>query len=238
MKGVIFDISGKFAHFRKFYTNSSSLSYGVPPRTTIMGLIAGIMGIERDTYYQDYNSKNLHIAVNKKTETRSIIQTLNYFNTKSKSQLIKTNEHTQIPFEVIYGIDGLVAYRIYVASENTELIMKINKRIKEQQFVYPPVLGVAPFQGDITYVALDNFIEKKTLEDVLIQSIIPISAIKELKMGEYSLSREKMPKDFGENRKIEEAEAYLIETKGESIQLKLKVPYFKGETTNFNVVFM
>ena len=48
---LVFDISGKFAHFRKYYTNSSSLTYLVPPRTSIYGLIAGILGLERDSYY-------------------------------------------------------------------------------------------------------------------------------------------------------------------------------------------
>ena len=49
MKIIVFDIKGKFAHFRKFYTNSSSLTYGIPPRTAICGILAAILGLERDS---------------------------------------------------------------------------------------------------------------------------------------------------------------------------------------------
>ncbi|MCB5267201.1 MAG: CRISPR-associated protein Cas5, partial [Candidatus Cloacimonetes bacterium] len=36
-------LSGNLAHFRKFYTNASSLSYTIPPRTAICGLVASIL---------------------------------------------------------------------------------------------------------------------------------------------------------------------------------------------------
>ncbi|MBC7076121.1 MAG: CRISPR-associated protein Cas5, partial [Syntrophomonadaceae bacterium] len=76
MKVLIFDIKGRFAHFRKIYTNSSSLSYTLPPRTTVMGMIAAILGRERDTYYEEFNSQNMDIAVQKINPTRKIMQSL------------------------------------------------------------------------------------------------------------------------------------------------------------------
>ncbi|KPA09783.1 CRISPR-associated protein Cas5 domain protein, partial [Candidatus Magnetomorum sp. HK-1] len=39
LKILSFRLNGRFAHFRKFYTNSSSLSYFVPPRTAIIGML-------------------------------------------------------------------------------------------------------------------------------------------------------------------------------------------------------
>ena len=65
MRGVIFDIESKYAHFRKVYTNSSSLTYSVPPRTTLEGIIAAILGYERDTYYKMLDSSSVNIAVKK-----------------------------------------------------------------------------------------------------------------------------------------------------------------------------
>jgi CRISPR-associated protein Cas5h len=75
---IIFEISGKFAHFRKFYTNSSSLSYSVPSRTTVEGIIAAILGLERDTYYEKLSLDNCKIAIEKVNKTRKINQSLNY----------------------------------------------------------------------------------------------------------------------------------------------------------------
>ena len=49
-KILIFDIKGPMAHFRKFYTNSSSLSYLFPPRTVVAGIIAGILGLPSERF--------------------------------------------------------------------------------------------------------------------------------------------------------------------------------------------
>ncbi len=65
MKITVFDLYGKFAHFRKFYTNSSSLTYLIPPRTTIEGIIAALLGYERDSYYDVLSVDKLNIAVKK-----------------------------------------------------------------------------------------------------------------------------------------------------------------------------
>ena len=37
-------LSGRFAHFRRFYANASPLTYDLPPRTALAGLIGAIMG--------------------------------------------------------------------------------------------------------------------------------------------------------------------------------------------------
>ena len=63
MKLLIFDIIGKFAHFRKYYSNSSALSFGAPPRTTICGMVAAILGMEKDSYYSIMNLEKCKIAV-------------------------------------------------------------------------------------------------------------------------------------------------------------------------------
>ena len=112
MRGVVFDIEGNFAHFRKIYTNSSSLSYTVPPRTTIQGIIAAILGYERDSYYS-YMDENLNISVKKNYPTYKMTQTLNYIKAESTGELVRPKNHTQIPFEVI-SAKPKVSYRIYV----------------------------------------------------------------------------------------------------------------------------
>ncbi|MCS7245973.1 MAG: CRISPR-associated protein Cas5, partial [candidate division WOR-3 bacterium] len=45
---ISFELKGKFAHFRAFYSNATAISYYFPPRTTLVGLVAGILGRERD----------------------------------------------------------------------------------------------------------------------------------------------------------------------------------------------
>lgn len=57
------NLSGELAHFRKFYTNASSLTYTIPPRTVVCGLVASILMQHRDTYYDLLNSENLGVGI-------------------------------------------------------------------------------------------------------------------------------------------------------------------------------
>ena len=94
-KVLIFDLEGPFAHFRKYYTNSSSLTYLFPPRTVIIGLIAGLLGLpsERHTrnlneiYYEKFNKDKCLVAVSLRTRVRRMMQTVNYIMTTSLSEI-------------------------------------------------------------------------------------------------------------------------------------------------------
>jgi CRISPR-associated protein Cas5h len=60
MKVLVFDVWGEFGHFRKHYTTTSPLTYSIPPRTAIAGMIAAIEGFGKDEYLQ-YFSKEMQI---------------------------------------------------------------------------------------------------------------------------------------------------------------------------------
>jgi CRISPR-associated protein Cas5h len=62
-KLLIFEIGGKFAQFKKFYTNSSSLTYPIPPRTVLMGMVASILEENRDEYYNWLSPSNSKFGI-------------------------------------------------------------------------------------------------------------------------------------------------------------------------------
>jgi len=81
MEILSFELCGKVAHFRKFYSNASALSYTLPPRTTILGLLAGILELPRDSYYGEdtlHNLDKLLIGIRVNTPVRKVFQKLNY----------------------------------------------------------------------------------------------------------------------------------------------------------------
>lgn len=244
MKSLVFDIEGKFAHFRKFYTNSSSLSYSVPPRTTIEGLIGAILGYERDSYYKKLSSDNLYISVKKNRPTRNLTQTLNYIKATSVSQLYAPDEHTQIPFEIITGdMDENVSFRIYVASDE-KYMDELQERLILKKFVYPPCLGTVFFQGDIDNVGICEIFTEKSDDYIEINSIVPAEKIKIIKIDDcqdsYQLIKEKMPKDFDENRGIKRAETYIFDQRGRAIELKINCLHYiiKYNNTTEKILFM
>lgn len=223
MKGVIFDIEGKFAHFRKIYTNSSSLSYSVPPRTTLQGLIAAMLGYERDSYYTELNSEKLHLAVKKNGPTYNMTQTLNYIKAVSSGELVKPKEHTQIPFEVI-GADPAVSYRVYASGEYFDGLEKLIERLRQGYFVFPPTLGTAFFLADVDYVAQVEFERLEPTGYVPAATVLDTDLIENIGVSgdQLSLIKEKMPRDFGDERTLLPAKAYLVESSGKPVPVILK----------------
>lgn len=232
MKVIIFDIYGKFAHFRKFFTNSSSLSYSVPPRTTIAGMLAAILGMERDSYYEDFSKEKLHIAVKKKTKTRKIMQTLNYIKATGNSELVAPKEHTQIPFEILVG-EKHVSYRVYVSYCDESIMDELLYRIQNQKFVYPLYLGVAPFSAGISFVAYTEAQAERDDDYIEVSTLINQKSIAQMGIDIFSrplaLVKEKMPTDFYEQRRIKEVSSYIYDENGELIKAKIIDDYFRFE---------
>ncbi|RKD31275.1 type I-B CRISPR-associated protein Cas5b [Thermohalobacter berrensis] len=244
---LIFDVEGYAAHFRKFYTNSSSLSYSVPPRTVISGIIAAIMGIERDTYYDDFSKANLEIAVRKNKKTRKIMQTVNYMKITSNKHFQIPEEHTQIPFEIILGEKGCVSYRFYVSHHDKTFLDQLEKRIKEKRYYYSPYLGTASFSCSFKYIDRVKGDEKQTDSEIYIATVVPFNSIIErgIKLSKINttqvlLMKEKMPSEFTGDREIKSVESYVYDENTNPLPVILKENYinlnYNGESEN--IVFM
>ncbi|ABS60789.1 type I-B CRISPR-associated protein Cas5b [Fervidobacterium nodosum] len=226
MEFLVFDIKGKFAHFRKFYTNSSSLSYSIPPRTTLEGIIAAILGFERDSYYEILNAQKLNIGLKKATPTRKIIQTLNYIKAKTPSNVYDPDEHTQIPFEIITSNDKVI-YRVYVNHVDQTIMEDLEYRLKNNKFCYIPYFGVAPFNISIDLKGKFQAEPKFSEDFVKVSSVIRRNLISSLKVEEeVILLKEKMPRDFSRERTVIEMEDYIFEESGKAIEVKLNSHYY------------
>lgn len=220
---LILDIFGRFAHFRKFYTNSSSLSYSIPPRTVLMGLMAALLGYERDSYYDIFSSDKLNISLRKMEKTRKIMQSINYIKATSMSAIINPREHTQIPFEIITGEKGL-HYRVYLSHKDTGIIDELEKRAKEKKFVYSPYLGAAPFNCSISYVARAN--GECIKEENAIETHSPLNSELidkiDIKGSNLFLVKERMPCDMTKERNIKKVCSYIFDENCSAVKVKLK----------------
>ena len=100
------ELSGQLAHFRKFYTNASSLTYSIPPRTGICGLIASILKLPRDSYYDTLNSANLGVAVSLPlgAEFRKQFFTMNYAG--DDTCINNVSQHKQCRLELLMPAVG------------------------------------------------------------------------------------------------------------------------------------
>lgn len=221
---LIFDISGRFAHFRKYDTNSSSLTYLLPPRTTICGLIAAILGLERNQYYGKFIPDQARIGVRLLNPGRKCMQSLNYLKLEQTGDFTKPRNHTQIPFEVLTSKDQ-IRYRIYFEHEDKELMEELDTRLKEHRYCYPPYLGPAPFQCSVKRVDFRDNEVVEGREKLPVSTAINVSQLEEGSVDfttvPLKLARERMPRYFQEDRYLEEAAAYLVELNGSPIPARI-----------------
>ena len=228
------------AHFRKFYTNSSSLSYLFPPRTTITGLIAGILGRVRDSYYEEFSSQYCRIAISIRTPVRKIMQTVNYIRTKSLAEITGSGGHTQIPLEILLPLPPYkeIKYRIYFWHKDSSLMENLEKCLRKGTFVYPPYLGITECIGKISFVDickgsnLEMQEKKWEKEDTGLITVIPIKQIEKMPpLGTLNgcklIKEDRMPLEFNSKRLIKRgSEGYLFEKNCKPIKVLVKVPLF------------
>jgi CRISPR-associated protein Cas5h len=60
-RAVVFEYTGRFGHFLRAEASVSALSYPVPPRTALLGMIGAVLGLEKDT--PQVELKDARIAV-------------------------------------------------------------------------------------------------------------------------------------------------------------------------------
>ncbi|MCD6401361.1 MAG: CRISPR-associated protein Cas5 [Anaerolineales bacterium] len=160
---VVFKLSGKLAHFRKFYTNASSLSYLIPPRTAVMGIIASILQIPRDQYYHLFDEGRMEIAVSLKPGSviRKQTQCLNYLHNKYYNLLAKGKGvvmHSQCRLELLMAPEkGMIEYLIYVGGQSDDpLFRQLESKLKSGDFGYGIYFGQRQFRASAEYISSYN----------------------------------------------------------------------------------
>lgn len=246
-KMLVFTIKGYMAHFRKFYSNSSSLTYSFPPRTTVTGMIAGILGRERDSYYEEFSSNNCSVAISIGAPHRKINQTVNFIRTKNKNELNGSAGPTQIPLEILMGEKNKVQFNIYFMHDKKEIIDELTTRIKENKYIYPPYLGITEFTAELEFIDIvaPSMLEIKNSKEVVkIDTVVNIDHLQEkgIVPGDSNLKilKEKMTSEFAPGREIKNVSSLIFEAFGKRLPVRLKKPYLaaeiNGETRN--ITFM
>lgn len=243
---LIFDLKGNMAHFRKFYTNSSSLSYSFPPRTTITGLIAGMLGRARDSYYEEFDTNNCKVAISIKNPIRKLMQTVNYIWTKDGYATAKgvikrfiekqINKKYPTPIELVVPskFTDEIRYRVYFYHRNTTVMDALYLMLEKEKTIYPMFLGLSEFLAKAEFVADVSLQEIKVYETektVDIVSVCNTEYIAELESdtqdtaGAFQYIDERMPLEFAMGREIKRTANFIHEKNQKTIRAKLNIPY-------------
>jgi CRISPR-associated protein Cas5h len=234
---LIFDIQGEYGHFRKYNTTTSPLTYSIPTRTAIAGILGAILGMERelrDGVYpvgvepvQEFFSKDrCEIAVQIMRPVKKENIGFNLINTKMSFYDLTKAGRTQIEFELVKDVH----YRIYLAMENKSKFEELSERIIHKRHHFTPYLGLAQFTTLVDFVQIANaqqvpgsgdFIEIITAVNMSkLQGEPPVEF-----QREFFYSANNMPIAMNRDREVLEYSEILIEKNGNPLKVKLSDYY-------------
>ncbi|HOH98577.1 MAG TPA: CRISPR-associated protein Cas5 [Candidatus Cloacimonadota bacterium] len=201
-------LSGNLAHFRKFFTNASSLSYTIPPRTAICGLVASILMLPRDSYYQTLCSENLGvgICIPESAEYHKQFFTMNYVG--DEKNINDVSGHKQCRLELLLPAEGQkLSWIVYLGIRQgaEPALDPLEARIRAQNLGFDVYLGQRQFRAEIELLrkfSKAEFAVRDTSDYV--DSVLSKNQITALDTASFHINIERMP--------LEQA----LETKGKS----------------------
>ena len=220
MNVLSFHLKGKMAHFRRYYSNSSALSYTIPPRTTIIGIVAGLLGYPRDSYYEEFSKDRCKIAVSVRAPIKKQIQKLNLLMVKSPNDLNGSQEHhSQTATELVLPQNirtGFIDYQVWLAHRERSVMEKLLAFTSGPGYLTKGIsvaLGTAQHLG---WVEDGQALEGEECGEGLadIHSVIPSRKLHKIDFSnptsEYRLYKEDMPIEFDKERKLVDKGNMLI----------------------------
>jgi CRISPR-associated protein Cas5h len=249
MRMVVFDISGYMAHFRRFYSSVTPLTYHFPPRNTVMGILACMLGFDKDSYYETFSRDKCRIAVALRTPVRRVMLPTNYLDTDQITLQRLRGIGNRVPtrMEYLLAVPPLeyVSYRIFVTHEDQFLLNQLARRLADQRFAYPISLGPAHClaEANLVYNGEAKVIEGDG-DEYLVSTVFPQDTIVDGPApaeGIKIMLEERLPPDFKDGRMPTGASRnYVFEASGKPLRIKIRGEVFAVETVEGRVygVFM
>jgi CRISPR-associated protein Cas5h len=264
MEILVFKITGKFAHFRKYFANNTAFSFSIPPRTTMMGILASIMGLEKESYYEDFATEKLRFGVRVLTPIKKSFHRLNLLSIKSLGDLSKKfasdfrgeDGRIQTPFEVIsawnIGRED-ISYQIFISNhpDGKEVFERVKYFLLNRQPIFNISLGTANFLASISDISFlgDKETEVKRSNDfIYMNSAVSSESVIELKFDKaefdsYNFVEEDLfPGDFvsNHNREVRNMNRLLFSITPNPIRVRYSDEYYQimvhGESLNIQFV--
>lgn len=237
MKCLVFDIYGEYGHFRKFYTTSSPLTFSVPPRTSIAGLIGALIGLEKEEYIKYFTKDKSKIAiqilnpVNKSRLSINLINTKECYN-KTHNKIKENKGRTQVTMELLKN----PSFRIYFSHEDENIYNKVKEFLEGGKNYYTLSMGLSEFIAQHKYVGEIDIKEEANNELVYIDTVINFNEDIEIEFeNNKEYFKDTMQNEMDLNRVVTEYVKVLFERQG--LPIKCNANYYLGSSGE-KIVFL
>jgi len=243
---LVFRVKGQFAHWRKWFTTTSPLTYSFPPRTAILGLVGAIAGVQRDEIPEKFPLQATKISVCPLTRIVKdrLPETWYWSPVRIVDGEIQLGEKKEAikTFQVNLEVIRYPYYRIIFWHEDEKLMAELAARLREKRWFYPPCLGIMGFLADIEFEGEDEA-EEAEGGKIELNSILPLdedSPLLELNPSGNYIREERLPLEVFPGRQFDYLRVAYIESSAQPLSLKVKegvMKYALLKKSGFRIMF-
>lgn len=238
MSGLLsFDIWGDYAHFKKFYTTTSPLTFEFPPPPTMAGILSAIIGLDKTEYLSHFQNPDAYrLSICLRGPVQKVRWTQNLIDTKGpKRRFWEINNRTQIRIEFLKD----AAYRVYFSHANTAIHNALKEKLENHESVYSISLGLSELLANFEFHGEISFVEKTLSDWILLDSVLPVSLLLDDNAIRFSMNQEifkvNYPIRMTQDRLVTQREDVIFERNGKPIECMVKTFYETG--TGERIVF-
>lgn len=201
-----FTVKSTWGHFKRVGRSVTKQTYRIPPRTTIAGMLAGMVGEPRDSYYDVFGADNAAVAITPLADIRTVNIPTVGLGTDPKQDVTSTAGNHWSDYNVTYqdttkdrqlhAYEVLAdpIYRIDIALEDEDFYDDLAGHLEAGTSVYPPSLGKSEYLATIEDVETRQEPDRlNPSETVDIDSVVPGSLSDAIPQGGVTYSVERSP---------------------------------------------
>lgn len=202
-KCLSLSVRADWGHFRRIDRTVTKQTYRIPPRTTVAGLLAGIVGVGRDGYYDVFAEDSSAIAIEVCSELRTVAMPSLGLGTNpgetfddaggTGQRTVKVRYPDSTDNRQLHGYHYLAnpVYRIDVAVEDPAFYGTLRHRLRNGHSYYSPTLGLSELLASIEWLGEHEPKPVATTDTVAIDSVLPdgVDAIVPTAGTSYSVER-------------------------------------------------
>lgn len=190
-----FEIWGKFASFRDPFTISQNISLPIPPKTTVAGMLASILGVEEYLGRSEFSDFDYSVVALNPIRKKSFSQNyINDYTSKVQAQINslkksdygklaegfrdKKNPQKPINREILLDVRYLIFIKKF-ADEDT-----ITRHLENKISKFPLYLGNSEFAGNFKLVKIYDAQEMLNMPSAKVDSFILESDVKNIEFEE------------------------------------------------------
>ncbi len=233
-KVLVFDLFGDYAQFKKYFTNMSPLSFSIPSRTVLGGIIGAILGIDKHSNPRFFSEENTWFALQILKPIKKTKIALNNIKTAgSLTSFYNIGSHKPTNLEFLKE----VRYRIYVSRNDHEVYDKLKDMLSNHQSVYTVSLGISGCLANYEYIGEYKLKGIAASGFVNLSSVVPMDSVAEIDFSKpMNLQKAKVSMLMSNNREVLKYSDILFEQDGRQISLKPNDVCYVVDNENSDII--